>query len=149
MALTFDFENELIRVNSPQTDVILQDLINDIRDMEASELGITYPQIANASGKEVLGTDITVGITVHLLNLWQLIFWVDNYIATVRGGNLVGGPGGDVIAYSPGVQVLLVLSAASTMVTNNTGSGLSTEEHDKLYKIEKLVDDSQALSFAS
>jgi hypothetical protein len=145
MSLTFDFVNSLIEVNSPQTDILLQDLINDIRTEEATELGITYPQIANASGKEALGTGVSVGITVELRDLWQLIFWAANYIATISGGNLVGGPGGDVIAYSPGVQVLLVLSASSTIVVNNTGSGLSPTEQARLINIENITNDNQAL----
>jgi hypothetical protein len=48
---------------------------------------------------------------------WQLSFPVGNYVATVAGGNFVGGPGGDPIAYSAGVQTLIIQSAASTVVT--------------------------------
>jgi len=130
MAFVFDFATRLIEITAPQTDVAVQDLINAIRDAEASQEGINYVQIARASGKESLGGDVSVGITVELLGDWQLHFWAGNYIARVSGGNLVGGPGGDPIAYSQGVQVLLVQSAASTVVL--TGSGLSQSQADLL-----------------
>jgi len=122
MTFTFDFTNTLIYIPVAEKDVDIQDLINQIRDAEASEIGITYDKIANASGKESLGTSVTVGITIELLGTWQLKFEDGNYIASVSGGNLVGGLGGDPIAYSPGVQTLLLQSAASTIV-NVTGGG--------------------------
>ena len=69
-----------------------------------------------------------VGITVELLGSWQLLFQPGSYIARVAGGNLIGGPGGDPIAYSEGVQTLLIQSAASTVVTTS-GSIPSSEQN--------------------
>lgn len=94
----------------------MQTLVNAIREEEASERGICYPQIATASGKESLGGNVSVGLTVALVNPWQIRFWAGNYIAKISGGNLVGGIGDDPVAYSAGVQVLLIQSAASTVV---------------------------------
>ena len=127
MAFVFDFTNNIIEITEPQTEVVIQDLINSIREAEASEEGIHYGQIATASGKEVLGEGVAVGITVKLLGNWQLHFWVGNYIAKVSGGNLVGGPGDDPIAYTEGVQVLLLQSAAATIVTSD-GSAAFTKD---------------------
>lgn len=135
MGIEFDHTNHLINITSPQNTLSCQELINAIREEEASSTGIMYPQIATASGKEDLGAGVTVGMTVNLISPWQVKFWAGNYIAKVAGGNLVGGLGGDPIAYSAGVQVLLVQSAASTIVTQSTGSGLSADEHDKLMSI--------------
>lgn len=132
MSLTFDFVNELIEVGDGQVDVAVQDLVDAIRTAEATETGIVYNSIAGSSGKETLGPGVAVGVTVELLGSWQLHFEPGDYIAKVAGGNLVGGPAGDPIAYSAGVQVLLIQSAASTVVTVSTGSGLSVEEHDQL-----------------
>lgn len=131
MAYSFDFENRIINVVNPQTDVDVQDLYGACRQAEDSETGIQYAKITNASGKESLGSGVAVGLTVELLG-WQLRFWDGNYIAKITGGNLVGGVGGDPVAYSPGVQVLLIQSAASTVVQVNMGSGLSQDEHDHL-----------------
>lgn len=128
MLYDYDFVNKLISIPDGVSAVLIQDLINDIREAEASAKGITYGSIANASGKEDLGGGVAVGITVALLDSWQIQFASGNYIAKVYGGNLVGGLGGDPIAYSPGVQVLLVQSASSTVVIQSTGSGLSVEQ---------------------
>lgn len=135
MAIEFDHTSSLINITSPQNTLSCQDLLDAIRTEEASERGILHPQIATASGKEDLGSGVSVGMTVALVEPWQVKFWADNYIAKVAGGNLVGGIAGDPIAYSAGVQVLLVQSAASTVVTLSTGSGLSSEEHDKLMAV--------------
>jgi len=135
MAIEFDHDSALINITSPQNTLSCQDLLNAIRTEEASSTGIWFGQIATASGKEDLGAGVNVGMTVKLLEPWQVKFWAGNYIAKVAGGNLVGGLGGDPIAYSAGVQVLLVQSAASTIVTQSTGSGLSVEEHDALLAV--------------
>ena len=138
MAYVFDFQNTLIEITSPQTDVDIQELIDEIRTVEATSQGIAYPRIADASGKESLSAGVNVGITVELQNGWQLHFWEGAYTATVTGGNLVGGPAGDPVAYSAGVQVVLVQSAASTIVSTG-GSALTQEEHDELFAVADNV----------
>jgi hypothetical protein len=62
------------------------------------------------------------------LGSWQLRFPAGNYIARVAGGNLIGGPSGDPIAYTAGVQTLLIQSAASTVVTE--GGSVPTAEQN-------------------
>lgn len=121
MAIELDHEQQLINITSPQDTLTCQELIDAIRTEEASASGIVYPQIATASGKESLGEGVYVGMTVNLIPPWQVKFWTGNYIAKVSGGNLVGGISGDPIAYSAGVQVLLVQSAASTVVVTSDG----------------------------
>lgn len=132
MAFSYDHTTDIIHTDSIVVDI--QSLINSIREHEASEEGIRYDTIASASGKESLGGSVAVGITVELLNQWQLQFSDGNYIAKVSGGNLVGGLNGDPIAYSPGVQVLLIQSAASTVVDATTP--LTPEESAALLDAE-------------
>lgn len=130
MAYVFDFYTQIIDITSPQVDVVVQDLLNEIRDAEYSELGMSFPKIANATGKDDLGGGVVTGITLTLEPNWQLRFWPGNYTASITGGNLVGGNAGNPIAYTAGVQIRLVQSAASTLVTG--GSALTTDEHNKL-----------------
>ncbi len=131
MALEFNYHTQLINVTSPQTSVVIQDLLNAVRVEEFTHKGLGYPKIADASGKESLGGGVLTGITINLYPDWQIKFWEGNYQAEIKGGNIVGGLGGNPIAYTPGVQVKLVQSAASTIVTSG-GSALTTEEHDRL-----------------
>ncbi|OGJ21907.1 MAG: hypothetical protein A2804_01735 [Candidatus Pacebacteria bacterium RIFCSPHIGHO2_01_FULL_46_10] len=131
MAYVFNFYTQIIDVTNPQATVVIQDLINEIRTQESSATGMAYPKIADAGGKDDLGGGVSTGITVTLYPDWQLRFWAGSYIADITGGNLVGGLGGNPFAYVAGVQIKVIQSAASTIVTSG-GSALTTAEHDKL-----------------
>ena len=131
MSYEFDFINNLINITNPQTDVTIQELINEIREVEDDLYNIQYHQIAEATGKQDLGGGVAVGITLELLNDWQLKFWEGNYVAKITGGNLVGGIAGDPVAYSAGVQVVIIQSAASTVVTVGDGP-LTSEQNTQL-----------------
>ena len=133
---TFNFSTSNIAVDSGVTDVDCIDLYTAVKLAQASQEGIIYDRIGSGSGLNELGPGVQVGITVELLGAWQLQFPTGSYIARVAGGNLIGGPSGDPIAYSAGVQTLLIQSAASTVVTTG-GSALTTTEHDLLVKSAK------------
>lgn len=120
---TFDFAASIIQVDSGAVDVGVLDLYAAARDARASEEGVQYDAIAYGTGLVALGGGVQIGITVLLLGSWQLRFAPGAYIARVTNGNLVGGPGGDPIAYSAGVQVLLIQSAAATVVTVSGAGG--------------------------
>lgn len=59
----------VVEVNSPSTIMNMQDLMDTLRKQEDSFQGMTYPKLANASGKEDLGDGVSVGITVGEQNL--------------------------------------------------------------------------------
>jgi hypothetical protein len=121
---TFDFEASLIHVDESVTDVYVPALYQVCKLAQASQEGMLYDPIAKGSGLVALGGGVQVGLTVEILGDWQVKFTEGNRIVRFFGGNLVGGPGGDPIAYSAGVQVLLIQSAASTVV-NVSGGGSS------------------------
>jgi hypothetical protein len=123
--LTFNFDTSSIEVDIGSTDILCEPLWSAIREAQASEQGILYDTIGIASGLNILGAGVKTGITVELLGNWQVHFPTGNYIARIGGGNLIGGPGGDPIAYSAGVQTLLLQSAAATVVSTG-GGGSST-----------------------
>ncbi len=120
---TFNFGTSLIQVDGGVTDIDCFVLYDAIKLAQASEEGIIYERIGKGSGLDNLGPGVQVGLTVELLGSWQLSFIAGNYVVRVAGGNLIGGPGGDPIAYSAGVQALLIQSAASTVVTVDSGGG--------------------------
>ena len=115
MAFSFDFVNQRINVSADQTVVDCQALYDAIVAAQNSPEGMAYPTIALASGKQVLSSGVAVGITVQLLDGWQLVFAPGSYTARVSGGNLIGALV-DPVAYSAGVQVMLTLAAAATIV---------------------------------
>lgn len=114
---SFDFRTSMIDVDAGAVDVDCGALYTAVKLAQASEEGIQYDRVGAGSGLNELGPGVQVGLTVELLGAWQLRFPPGNYVARVAGGNLIGGPGGDPIAYTAGVQTLLIQSAASTVVT--------------------------------
>ena len=121
---TFDFVASRIDVDAGVQDVDCATLYTAIKAAQASEEGIIYDRVGRGSGLNILGPGVQVGLTVEVLGNWQLRFPAGNYIARIAGGNFIGGPGGDPIAYTAGVQTLLIQSAASTVVTEG-GAGLT------------------------
>lgn len=130
MGYIFNYYQEIIDITAPQTDVSAQELANEIRNAEDDFTGIAYGHIADMGGKEDLGGGVITGITIELLPDWQIRFWEGSYTARITGGNILGGLGGNPIAYTPGVQVVIVQSASSTLVYGS--GGLTQAEHDKL-----------------
>lgn len=150
MAVTFDRINKIIEVEAPATEIEVQDLANAIQQWQSLQENIDVPQVATASGKTELSTGVVVGITLELLDNWQLKFedrvgpaWVQ---CVVKEGNLVGGILENPIATSTFVQVKLIQSAAATIVTTG-GSALTTEEHDKLMETS-IPGDAMTLTLA-
>lgn len=139
---TFSFPDSTIVVDDGITDVDCYVLYDAIKLAQASEEGIIYDRIGKGSGLNSLGPGVQVGITVELLGAWNIYFNPGNYIARVAGGNLVGGPGGDPIAYSPGVQALLIQSANATVVTvsGEGGGGGATAQEIWTYSNRVLTD---------
>lgn len=130
MGYLFNYYTQIIDITSPQVEVQIQELVNEIRNAEFDQYGLAYPKICDASGKENLGGGVITGITLYLYPNWQIRFWEGNYQATVRGGNIIGGLNDMPFAYVPGVQIQVIQSASSTLVYG-TG-GLTTDEHNKL-----------------
>ena len=91
--LTFFKYEKVIQVDSPQTSVTIQDLINQIRNYEELLINLDYGTIANAYGKQALGGGAFIGITLELINDWRIAFEAragpSTDLCIVSGGNLV------------------------------------------------------------
>lgn len=126
MAITFDHDNSIINLTAPHTTILLmQDLINAIREEEVSERGQQYDKIANAEGKTDIGGGVVGDITITLLNSWQIKHAAGSYQAILKGGQVVGGLGDNPVAYVSGVQVKMIQSVAGVIAS---GSGLAPED---------------------
>ncbi len=139
MALTFDHASQRISVTSPQVSLSCQDLINAIREEEASERGIAYDPIAQASGKDDLGGGVSTAITVFLLDNWQIGWYAGSYTATIGGAaaTIVAGDGGGtapsasevanaVWAHTSGQELLTKVDLAQAILRNKTVTDPST-----------------------
>lgn len=115
---TFDFVASKIDVDGGTVDLAVADIYSACKQAQDSIEGVLYARIATGSGLNILGPGVQVGLTVELLGAWQLRFPAGNYVVRIAAGNLIGGPGGDPVAYTAGVQTTLIQSAASTVVTS-------------------------------
>jgi hypothetical protein len=92
ISVDFTASPRIITVEAPSTEINLQDLYDTLRAIEATAVGILYPALLSAAGKQVLGGGALVGMTLTLRNA-LLAFearpgptWV---LCQVSGGNLV------------------------------------------------------------
>jgi hypothetical protein len=63
-----NYSPRIIRVDSPATEITLQELFNLIREWEHDPENMSYEYLISGSGKEDLGGGVTVGITAQLNN---------------------------------------------------------------------------------
>lgn len=127
MALSFDHAAKLISVPQPDAQpLLIQDLVNAIRTEEASERGIAYDQILDATGKEALGGGAYTGITAAMRSTWKISFAAGAYQATIDGGNLADALSRVQNTGSP--QVLIKSSAAATVVNSSGGTAPSATQ---------------------
>jgi len=134
--LTFDFYNKRIIVPIADTTLDMQYLVNQTRDADDElDTAMSQPNILSATGKDALGGGVFTGITVTLLDNWQVKF-ADRPGPTevqcfISGGNLVGGIAGNPIALSTYVRVVQISSSAATIAKSETDQNL-------FYAIETL-----------
>ena len=135
MAVTFDKVNRIIEVTSDAS-ITIQQLINAIRDWEDELTNFETSKIADASGKDDLGSGILVGITLKLLN-WKLKFEakVSPTTCYVGGGNLVAvdGDGVSMFAIAPSTNVTVQLTqSTSAVIAQNAEISLIKAKTDSL-----------------
>jgi len=82
----------IITVAAPSVEITMQDLRDTLRAMEMTDVGILYAPLLETSGKQDLGDQLYVGLTVKLLNA-KIAFearpgpeWI---LCTMKGGNCV------------------------------------------------------------
>lgn len=114
----------IIWVESPSTELILQDLVDTVRELEAEEVNLAYDHILDAAGKDVLGGGVYVGITVTLNNA-QVAFEArggPSFVqCNVSGGNLVAVD--DI-----GNDITPIYTTAYTQVVRTSSSSATLQE---------------------
>lgn len=134
--LVFDFYNKQINIPIADTTLDMQFLVNETRNAE-DELDTAMSQLSilSATGKDNLGGGVFTGITVTLLDNWQVKFadraGPSEVQCFISGGNLVGGIASNPIAVSSYVRVVQISSSAATIAKSETDANL-------FYAIESL-----------
>lgn len=98
-----------------------QNLIDAIRQAEASDVGLSYPSIADAFGKVRLSPRASIGITVQLLDNWKIYTLKDSGTFSLGEANIVKPDGSSPFVPNSAVTYIQNLSVASTVVTGGGG----------------------------
>jgi hypothetical protein len=129
---TFDFDERYINVDVGIVSLDCVLLYAAIKLAQTSEAGVIHPRIASGTGRNMLGPGVRTALTLELLPPWQLRFSPGAYSVTISGGNLIGGLNGDPIADCPGATIVLIQSAAATIVTSG-GSAPAADIADAVW----------------
>lgn len=130
--LKFYWTDQEIYVDNTMDDISAQELIDGIRTVEDSTRGILHGKIANATGKDDLGGGISVGITLTLQESWVLYSEKSSGFFTIKNGNILRHDATTPFKANTSITYQQILVQGATIVTVNSGSGLSAEEHNKL-----------------
>ncbi|MEK7622815.1 MAG: right-handed parallel beta-helix repeat-containing protein [Patescibacteria group bacterium] len=135
--LTFFKTERVIQVDSPQTVITIQDLLNQIRLYEEQPINLDYATIANAYGKQPLGGGSYIGITLELINDWRIAFEArpgpSTILCTASGGNLVAinNYSNNPIKPTAFTQIVISQSSSPTIIQ-------ADPDYATLYLLESL-----------
>lgn len=142
--IEFDFTNSDINFADTYDDVRTQEVYDAACEAMFSPLGIGYPKICGAAGKEGLNPSLGVyrGIAVQLLGYWKVYSRKTSGTFTAWGGCLLPSFYGKVFKPNQFIEEVNILEQYGTLVTVNSGSGLSAEEHNRLMSLPQTAFDS-------
>lgn len=135
----------VIEIQSPTTEITIQELTDLIKDWEDEPPNLTYPILVRTFGKQSLGGGSFVGITAVLQNAkvsFEARSGPDEVLCTISGGNLVAEDdvGASISPIHPTAytQVVIAQSTAPSIIT-------PPEDLSMLYLIESLRGTSKSL----
>ena len=159
MPIVIDYENEIITITSPTTEVDGQTLHDQVQDEAASPEGSLHPYISQSdpnADTEILYPDgkiedpgnpgVFSQIILRLNARWQIQFWGGSGYTRIFGAKFVGGLGGQVMKATGTAGDITVLESPVDGVTVATESGdLTTiqtivEDNKKLLRADELED---------
>ena len=139
MGLAIDWENQIIQVTSPTTQVDMQTLHDFIEDQMSSPVGLNYAAIIAPEGKieDPTNPGVYSQIIVILHAPWQIQFWGGSGYTRIYGGKLVGGyndqpvkatgTAGDITILESPVDGLVVISDQSSLLQQADVENIATE----------------------
>lgn len=131
----FDFEDQRIDVDASLSVIAVINLYTAIKEAQANLVGIVYPVVAHAEGLTNLDDETKTFITVILQDNWAVNSLRSSGFVMINGGNLVRADGSLIVRENPLITYFNQTSQAGVVFTVSVGSGLSTEEHNKLMAI--------------
>jgi hypothetical protein len=130
---TFDFQDQRIDVENTVVSLDVYILWQAIRTAAGTEIGISYPPIARASGLDELDSvqGIQTFITVTLFDNWEVNSLLSGGKFTLNGGNLLREDGQDPFRDNP-------------LITYFAGSGVTEQDKQDIAQLINPNTDARA-----
>jgi hypothetical protein len=145
MGLQINWEDELIEITSPTTDVDAQTLHDFIEDAMATPVGTTHADILLPEGKieDPNNPGVFSQIIILLNSPWQIQFWGGSGYTRIYGGKIVGGLLGQPFKATGTAGDITVLESPVDGVTVVSGSGITQQDKDDIVNLllEEPTDD--------
>jgi len=122
--LSYDKTNKIIQINSPLTEITIQELYNSTREWECLAPNISTPHIVDGSGKEDLSSGVQTPITFTLLDGWKIQAQPREQgltIVTISGGNLRSIDNTHPIKKTSHTRVIIEQSTMDVEITKGLG----------------------------
>ena len=134
--VTFNGTSKLIIVDNAITELDVQiDLYSDWKEwLKTDDNSKFLPAMRTVGGDPTTGIKY-VAPYFFLTNGWKIKPYSGNHILTITGNLFVDEPstyGGNIVIAVDGYTITVNLVTTSDAVAIQSGSGLSTEEHDKV-----------------
>lgn len=143
--IVFNYTSQIIRVPSTISVLTAQELIDAIREAESYDGGMLFNKIANATGKDALSGSVLIGITLTLLENWKILSDKTSGFFTVQDGNIIRHDATTPFAPNNYITYQQILIQGGVIANTNTGSGLSTDEHNKLMGLPSALETGEAV----
>ncbi len=142
----FDFDDQRIDVDATLNSMLVTDLYTAIKLAQASTEGISYPVIADGSGRNVLGAGVETYLTVTLKDNWEVLTLKATGKFEVFGGNLIRDDQGNPFRDNALITYISFMSQAGIATQVETGvSGLTPAESDQLADVLIIKADVSAI----
>lgn len=131
-------------------EISVQTIVNILRQAESSELGISMPQMVDASGKDDLGGGVYTGVTAVSLGLPGTVSTLkDSGTFIIRAGNWIYPDGTIPVEENPAVTYISVISESATVVEVSSGGGSGTSAADVWAYSGRSLTDKSGFSLSS
>jgi len=149
MGYSFDGITKIITLTSGTTEIDVVDLYSRWKDWIKSN-GSKFPQAIYVVGGDPVNESAGIYVTSYffLLNGWRIKPQEANHTLNVIGGVLLVDGGGDPFIDTNGYYIVRINYSQPTRTETIKlpgGSGLTSDEHSKLYDTNQKVGVTQAL----
>lgn len=140
MGINVNYYDQVVYITSPTTTVSVQQIYDAMRAAEDTPDGLASggpvksveDGFVDGEGEAALGGSFQTPLTITFDANWYIEFWNGVGLGTVNDGNIAGGKDNKPVRCASGSSDTALVLGAERGILVSVGSGLTSEEHDKL-----------------